>query len=550
MKFNKKWLLFIVLIGVWGCDNFLGYDETTITSEEKVFSNPGYTKSFLNNIYSRLPEGFDDIGNSMRSSASDEAVEIQPLAAVNRFNDGSWSAIQTIDAQWANMSAGIRAVNRFLEETEGQKFEDRRFNEDYDQWMEQFELYPYEARFLRALFYFELIKRYKSVPLITSVLEVDEANSIEPESFDNIVDFIVSECDEIASELPVDYSAVPNNETGRATRGAAMALKARTLLYAASPLHNENGNVDKWKEAASAAKEIIDAGWYSLESDYGNILNNRTSNELIFERRLGSSNNFEQSNFPIGFEGATPRGTAPTQNLVDAYEMQSTGMRIEDAGSGYDVDNPYQGRDPRMNQTIIVNNSQWKGQLVEIWNEGQHGPPQVGATVTGYYLKKGVIESVNLEPGRTTTAIHTWPLFRYGEVLLNYAESMNEAYGPNDPADLGMSATEAVNLVRQRADMPDFPAGMGQSAFRQKLHNERKVELAFEDHRFWDIRRWKMGPETTDIYGMEITRSSGEEFNYNRFLVQSRLWDDRMYLYPIPQTELFINESLVQNPGW
>jgi len=127
---------------------------------------------------------------------------------------------------------------------------------------------------------------------------------------------------------------------------------------------------------------------------------------------------------------------------------------------------------------------------------------------------------------------------------------MNEAYGPDNPADMGMTAREAVNQVRARVNMPAFPAGMSQSAFREKLRNERRVELAFEDHRFWDVRRWKIGPSTTEIYGMDITRNDDGSFNYERTLVEERVWQDRMYLYPIPQSEVFKNEALQQNPGW
>lgn len=548
MKNFSIYLFLILFAGISGC-NFLSYDETTHYSKEDVFTDFGRTKSFLTSIYSRLPEGFNSVGEAMRTSASDDAEEIWDLADVQKFNDGSWSAIQTLDAQWSNMYSGIRAANRFLEETEGQTFEDRRFNADYDQMMEEFVLFPYQARFLRAFFYFELIKRYGNVPLITEVLDIDEANSVQPAPFEEIVEFIISECDSIAPHLPVNYTTVPNQETGRATRGAAMALKARTLLYAASPLHNPEGEIKKWEAAAVASKAIIDSSWYALLNNYGNIPNNRNNSELILGRRLGESNSFERSNFPIGFEGAEP-GTAPTQNLVDAYDMQSTGLNIDDPGSGYDPANPYQDRDPRLSQTVIFNNSQWKGQTVEIWNGGRNGPPRERATKTGYYLKKHVIEGINLAPTNTTTQIHTWVLFRYGEVLLNYAEAMNEAYGPDNSAGMGITAREAVNLIRDRSNMPDFPAGMTQGEFRRKLRNERRVELAFEDHRFWDIRRWKIGPSTTEIYGMDITRESDGSFTYQKKLVETRVWENKMYLYPIPQSEVFKNEALGQNPEW
>ncbi|MEX0721521.1 MAG: RagB/SusD family nutrient uptake outer membrane protein [Balneolaceae bacterium] len=548
MRYLKVLTIAVLVVGFGSC-NYLNYDETTVHTQDDIFSDFQRTKEFLNNIYRHLPHGINPIDGAMRTSASDDAEEVWSLSNIQLMNDGSWSANQPVDAQWSSMYSGIRAANRFLEESERETFEDWRYNTDYDQMMEQFSYYPYEARFLRAYFYFELIRRYGDVPLITTVLGPEEANSVEQSSFEEVVEFIVDECDATIPGLPEDYSGVPQRETGRATSGAAMALKARVLLYAASPLHNPSGDDSKWELAAEAAKDIIDTGNYTLENNYSNVVNNRTSNELIFERRLPASNIFERSNFPVGFEGAEP-GTSPTQNLVDSYEMQSTGLAIDEAGSGYNPNNPYTGRDPRLEETVIYNNSIWKGRMVEIWNGGLDGPPRERATRTGYYLKKYVIEQVNLDPGNTTQAIHTWVLFRYGEVLLNYAEAMNEAYGPENAAGLGMTAREAVNMVRNRVNMPEFPAGMSQAGFREKLRNERRVELAFENHRFWDLRRWEIGPSTTEIYGMEITRNNDGSFNYEKELVENRVWEGRMYLYPIPQTELNINENLVQNFNW
>lgn len=548
MKYFRYYFFFILFL-VGGCD-FLNYDETLKQSKDEVFNDFGRSKQFLTNIYSQIPNGFNQVDNAMRSSATDDAEEIQELSNIQKFNDGTWSAVQILDSNWSALYTGIRSANRFLEEFDIERFNDRKYNQDYEQMVEQARLYLYQARFLRALFYFKLVKRYEHAPLITKTLTTDEANNVQPSSYEEVTSFIVAECDSIIPHLPVSYMSVPSQETGRATRGAAMALKARSLLYAASPLHNTSGDIEKWKEAAEASKAIIDSSWYSLENNYSNVVNNRNSNELIFGRRRESSNSFEHDNFPIGYEGAQQNGTAPTQNLVDTYEMQSTGMSIEESGSGYDPEHPYQGRDPRLKKTIIVNNSQWKNRKVQIWRGGLDGLPQQGATETGYYLKKYVIESINFSTTPNTTQIHTWVLFRYGEVLLNYAEAMNEAYGPDDPADLGMSAREAVNKIRRRANMPDFPAGMTQVDFREKLHNERRVELAFEDHRFWDLRRWKIGPSTTDIEGMEIMQNDGASFSYQRTTIEQRVWEERMYLYPIPQAEIFKNEALQQNPGW
>lgn len=550
MKYYK-FILFVVGIVLLGSCNYLDFNEAQLHTVDDVFqSSSPRSKQFLTAIYGSIPAGFNNVGDAMLASGSDDAEENNDFAVVQRFNNGTWSANLTVDSKWGSLYSGIRAANIFLANFDWDVFDERKYNDDYQQLMEQYLLYPYQARFLRALFYFKLIKRYGHVPLITKVLKPEEANQVKPSSYQEVTQFIVAECDSIIPSLPVSYTAIPNKETGRATKGAAMALKAKALLYAASPLHNSSNDPDKWIQAARAAKAIIDAGWYSLESNYSKAFNNLTSKELIFGRRQDNSNSFERDNFPFGYHGANKNGTIPTQNLVDAYEMQKTGLPIEDPASGYDPQHPYDGRDPRLKKTVIVNNSRWKGRNVQIWNGGLDGPPQEDATETGYYLKKYVVEGVSLGPARVTTARHVWVIFRYGGILLDYAEAMNEAYGPDDPADLGMSARQAVNKIRSRANMPDFPLGMSKEEFRGKLHNERRVEMSFENQRFWDIRRWKIGPSTTDIKGIKITKNPDGSFSYQKKTVEHRVWNDKMYLYPIPQGEIFKNKALEQNPGW
>ena len=550
LKHIHYFLLTLLILTVSSC-NYLEYDETSFNRKDDVFSDFNRSKNFLTGIYNYLPTDFNSIDGAMRASASDEAEHVLDLSNIQRFNQGRYSALQPIDNVWGEMYSGIRAANMFLKETEGQEFLEDQFNLDYAQMIEQFNNYAYEARFLRAFFYFELVKRYKNIPLITEVLTTEEAINANQNTFDDVVNFIISECDAIALELPDDYSNFSDvAETGRATKGAALALKSRMLLYAASPLHNTNNDISIWVDAASAAKSVIDLNVYTLENNYSNVVNNFTSNELIFERRQVNTNDFERRNFPVGYEGGNT-GTCPTQNLVDTYEMQSNGLAITDPASGYDPQAPYSGRDPRLQQTIIVNGSNWKGQTVESFIGGANGRPITNATKTGYYLKKYVIEAINLSPTNTTSREHTWVLFRYGEVLLNYAEAMNEAYGPENGAAFGLTALDAVNQVRQRANMPNFPAGLSQSEFRDKLRNERMVELAFEDHRFWDIRRWKIGQQTTNIFQMEITQNNGGNgFVFEKKLLEVRPYEERMNIYPIPQAELFKNENLTQNTGW
>lgn len=535
-----------------GSCNYLDYNEDVYFPKDYVFHHFGETKAFLTNIYSYLPSGFNAIDGAMRSSATDDAVHVWDFSAVQRMVKGNWSPTSLIDDQWGNYYRGIRAVNIFLDNAKKENFDDIKYNDDYPQLMQQFELYPYEARFLRAFFYFELIKRYGDVPLITTLLDTDDANRVTRDSFEDIVEFIVNECDTISTKLPISYANMPGQETGRITKGAALALKSRVLLYAASPLHNPAGAQSKWIAAAKSAADVMNMGVYSLESEYKNVVNNLNSRELILERRDDPSNWFERNNFPVGYEGGQT-GTCPTQNLVDSYEMQETGIGINEIGSGYDPENPYAGRDPRLEETILHNGSMFKGLEIECWEGGRNGPPKKRATKTGYYLKKYVIENISLDPVNPTSQIHTWVLFRYGEILLNYAETMNEIYGPNTkgPAPLDhWTAIDAVNMIRSRAGMPPFPVTLSKEDFKEKVRNERRVELAFEDHRFWDIRRWKMGNVNKDVYGVTVTKS-GSDITYTKKQIETdRIWEDKFYLYPIPQNELYINEHLTQNPGW
>ena len=554
-KYIYSVLALLVFFTLTNCQD-LDYNEETGNTKEDIFNDFARSKSFVSGIYNYLPTDFNSIDGAIRSAASDDAEHVNDVSNIQKFNDGNWSAVQQLDNVWGTMYNGIRAANVYLKESEGQKFEDLQYTNTYKNIIQQYNNYPFEVRFLRAYFYFELVKRYKSVPLITTVLTPDDATNVKQATFKEVLDFIVKECDEVAAVLPLDYTAFAGaNETGRATKGAALALKSRILLYAASPLHNSNPmDITLWQKAANAAKEVIDLKVYALVSSYANVVNNLSlspGQELIFERREPASNGFETRNFPIGYQGGNT-GTCPTQNLVDAYEMRLSGLPITDPASRYNPAVPYSGRDARLAQTIIFNGTQWKALAVETFFGGRNGLPITNATKTGYYLKKYVIESNNLDPklGTVTSRERNWTVFRYGEILLNYAEAMNEVYGPTNAGVMGLTALQAVNFVRKRAGMLNFPATLNKDDFRAKLRNERRVELAFEDHRFWDIRRWKIGEQTKDIFAMNITRNANLSLTYEVKLLEVRSFEERMYFYPIPQSELFKNNKLQQNMGW
>lgn len=523
--------------------NYLDYSESSGYDKEDMFAYFDRTKGMLTTVYSYLPADFGNFGGSTRAGATDEAEYVWNTALIHRYNNGSWSPILTIDDVWSNYYRAIHSANLFLENYKPD-FPDIQWNENYQQLMAQYKYYPYEARFLRAFYYFELIKRYRNVPLLEKTYEMDEVNDISSADFSKIVEFIVKECNDIEEKLPISFKDIPSSETGRITQGAVMALKSRVLLYAASPLFNASQDQSKWLEAAKAAKALIDKKWYELVSGE-QAVNNLDSKELILETRQGNSNFFEKLNFPMGFEGGNS-GLNPSQNLVDAFEMRD--------GSTFDWDYPEhvrnmynpEKRDPRLFETVITNGSVWKGTTVETFVGGKNVPAD-GGTKTGYYLKKYLVESVSLDPNNTTTARHTWVLFRYSEILLNYAEALYEAYRNPDYTDdfFLLSPRAAVNLIRERAGMPDAPS----DNFEERIRNERRVELAFEDHRFWDVRRWKIADKTMKIYGVKIEKE-GDNYTYTRQLVDIRVWNDRMYLYPIANSELFKNTLLKQNPDW
>ncbi|MDR1221270.1 MAG: RagB/SusD family nutrient uptake outer membrane protein [Tannerella sp.] len=555
-------LLLYFIIFQTGC-SILDYDERDSLDEDLVFTGIYSQRNFLYGIYGNILRVDNYIDGAMLDCATDDAEFINDFSSIQRFNTGNVTVSYNPEDQWEYLYTGVRKCNTFLEKATIDKLDEYKNNmsreKDGDQYypelVQALEYQRTEARFLRAYFYFELVKRYGGVPLVNDGnIDIDAGNyEVERNSMDECIAFIVSELNEVIPLLPVvhDMSFGLQGQTGRATRGTAMALKSRTLLYAASPLFNSSNNSNLWTEAAKAAHAVIVSGNYALENDYADLFLRDNSRELIFERKAGDSNSFERANYPIGYDGGNT-GVCPSQNLVDAYEMQGSGLSIDDPASGYDATNPYDGRDPRFYATLLHNNSDWAGRKVETWEGGLDAPPIQNATKTGYYLKKYMNPAVRIGGGQNITQRHTLYILRLGEMYLNFAEAMNEAYGPEaDPEGLGMTALEAVNRIRERANMPGFGAGMSQEAFRNRLRNERRVELAFENHRFWDVRRWKTGRETlgSDVRGVRIEKLNDSQFSYTPKIVEKRSFEEKMNLYPIPYSEV-IKANLNQNPGW
>lgn len=541
----------------------LDYHEYTTYDKNYVFTDFDRTAGVVTDIYSFLDSDIPTDGSLC--SACDESEYAWSWSSVFGYTDGRWSPSNPY-SRWD--FAGIRRANFFLTEYVNADFSELKYDKDYEAEMKRFNRYPYEVRFLRAYFYFNLARAYGDVPLITKVLTEDEANQVTRTPVADVFDFIVKECDAIleADQLPVRYSDLvgdaangSSTDGGRVTKQAVMALKARTLLYWASPLFNKENNSDLWRQAAQANKDVIDfctANGISL-GKYSEIwgTNNWQAGEMIFVRRVGDMNWPETTNFPVGMENGNS-GNCPTQTLIDAYEMQATGLAWDEPGSGYDQTDPYAGRDPRLAMTIAVNGDKWPDtnpNPLETYQGGRNGLPLAGATPTGYYLKKYLDKTIDISTSTGSGSTrHNWVTYRLGEFYLNYAEAVFNYLGSADATDatFTMSAVDAVNVVRSRSDvnMPGFPTGLSNDEFTEKYRRERMVELAFEGHRFWDVRRWKDGASQRSIIEMQITKN-GDRYTYNR-VTKSRYWDDKMYLFPIPDSEIRKNPNLTQNPGW
>ena len=571
MKYKTKYIVtgLCAVVSLASCN--LDYHEYTNNGEEYIEETYENVIGFVTNIYTSLDYDFgQNYSGGMLASACDEAEYAYTSNDICDFTDGSWSPTNPLSTIWTSSYKAIQQCNYYLDTFQGLTFEDLQLNDDYRAQMFRYNNSFYEARFLRAYFYFNLVRAYGDVPYFTEMVSTDKVNELTRTPAQDVLDSIIAECDVLVDALPADYTAlgldgISPAESGRATTYAAMALRARAALYAASPLFNTDDDKSLWLRAVKYNKEVIDecvANGFQL-NNYADLwgTSNWQNSEMIFMRRYYSSssalsNVLESYNFPIGVQGGNS-GNCPSQNLVDAYEMQATGKLWNETGSGYNESNPYEGRDPRFAMTIVKNgDTSWpttNTSAIETFYGGVNGEPISGATPTGYYLKKYLDASIDLSSSSTTkTSRHTWITYRLGEFYLNYAEAIFKYTGSADDASsYGMTAREAVNVIRNRADvqMPELPTGLSATDFWEKYTNERMVELAFEGHRFFDVRRWKEGDKLQSITEMKLTKDSNGTITYTRNTV-SRTWDEKMYLFPIPQSEIAKNPNLTQNPGW
>ncbi|MBD3588382.1 RagB/SusD family nutrient uptake outer membrane protein [Bacteroides sp. GM023] len=579
------------LLAVSACNTF--ESEPLEWNTEANVTNPADStavnvKRLFYAVYASLPSLHTRISNSYLDAATDDGVPTRDKggsSSLENYRNGAMSPenIASLDgAAWKNFYIGIRRANLLLETLEGYPSSTKLPKDEIVRMKS-------ESRLLRAYFYFELVKRWGGVPLLgDKIFNYDEDWNIARSSLDECVKYIL---DEISKESPTscydglsDVMAIPSEEltgtVGRVNKGVALALIARLKLYLASPLYNSSNNLAKWQEAANAAKAVMDLGEYDLHYTASKGADDTTeptpglldlfgnndafpNRETIMMKESSGGTTLENDNSPCGYQRNKCKGlTSPSQNLVDAFLMLD-GKSINDPTSKYTYDEqkPYENRDPRLTYTVFYNGATWLKRPVETFNGGldRSNKPGMFTTQTGYYLRKflGLNETRN-DNSDFNGAYHHYQIIRYAEILLNYVEALNEA-------DMDANKTEIEKYLiqlRTRAGIEEgddkrygLPSTYTQGEMRKIIRNERRIELAFEEHRFWDIRRWMIADRnesvmTKPIRGVEIIKQADGSFYYNYVDVCTSTFEERMYWYPIPRGEMQGNTKLTQNPGW
>lgn len=550
---------------------------------EDVFKDAIRTEAYLNTAYSSIPSYFFSyINYTFLSGISDETNDSDVgNLAVNiaaQWNSGSLTpgnnplAIPGYGYNSNHYSAywtGIRDVNVFLANIDNA-------NVPIETKRSRFKA---EARLLRAFYYWELIKEYGPMPVVDQPFDnaFDYATLTRP-SFQENIDFIVKDCDDAIASPDLPMRITIGTEKERFSKAVAYAIKSEALLYNASPLWNSSNDQSKWEAAATASKTALtvlttNGGQYKLAPNYGSYFLTAAditapTTESIYE--VPNSNHI--NHFALTLICNIPSkpgwraGVCPSQELVDAYDMQATGepavlgysdedhlLPILNPASGYDEANPYVGRDPRFYATVWYNGAAYDNvngaiHTLQTYVGGTDGliknPPNANNTHTGYYLRKFI--DPRLLPAQNADA--NWKKYRLAEIYLNLAEAENEANGPNT------DVYNAINAVRNRAQMPNLPTGLSKDEMRDRIRRERRIELVIEEHRLWDVRRWKILDQTDKLVtGMEITKNPNNTFTYKRFVTERRnAWQDKYLIFPIPLSDASIipDFNLNQNPGW
>jgi hypothetical protein len=617
-------MIFAVIFLFAACEDYLDkLPEEDMTTEE-AFSDYMYAKRLLAGAYMHLPKGFNFMPNyepinsgetahrNPWTGSCDEMEVAYDGSATHYINSGSLNPqnVYHICPVWEECFMGVRKANIFIENVDkiplvlagGESLSDVFTEQERNEWKG-------EAYMLRAMFYLELIRTYGPVPILDHSLETDaDFNAIRRSPVQDCIQFVVDDCNRAATLLPMRYTKGSDEslKLGRFTKGAALALKSRILLYGASELYNgdpdyagftdnegvhlfpQSADPGRWLTAANAAMECITAcegAGHKLYTGTGaNFIDNYRqiflddyNDEWIFWRTLNIwYTHFDRCSTPLSLLGFSI--LCPTQELVDAFQMANgttpiTGYQADgttpviNAASGYvetgyvaaaspdgywpaGVRNMFVNRDPRFYAIINFPGKQWRNARCEFWNTGVDGYARHGASdycKTGYLIAKLVNPSVSF-PSYAGEREKCWIFFRLAEIYLNYAEAINEAEGP-------AKAYEYVNRVRARAGMPDLPGGLTKEQMRQAVRQERRIELAFETHRYFDVRRWKIAEQTDNkpVHSLNIFAGTHlqDDIFYQRIVCDPRVFESKNYFFPVPYDEISkSNHNIVQNPGY
>jgi hypothetical protein len=515
-----------VLFEAYTINRYMG---TRLTDKEAEGTLPGFGRGFEYAMWSSLTD--ESIYNNDDNTWLIQRGQIAPE------NTGIAGTL------WGRSYRSIREINYALANIDQVPMSEGRKNR-----------LKGELKFLRAFRYQDLVRNYGEVVLVgDKVTELsDDLSNMELFTRSDIkagVDYIASQLDEAAALLPLENDN--SYRLGRVTKGGALALKSRILLYGASPLYN---GAATWTQAAAAAKAVMDLNKYSLYTGgYGKLFITSDNPEIIFGRLYAPGARhvaLEIANGPNSYNAWG--GNVPVQNLVNDYEMMD-GTKITDPKTSYNPQDPYKNRDPRFYETILYNGASYRGSTIETFTPGgkdsKDGPSNWNTSKTGYYLRKFMNDALPIDNPWDVAGTQTWIYFRYAEILLNYAEAQNEASGPD------ASVYSAINAIRRRPGvmMPVIPAGLTQAQMRERIRNERRIELAFEEHRYYDVRRWKIAPQTENVpaYGIEIGKS-GNAFTYKlKEALTGKSFAEKQYWLPIPRAEIQAsNNRLEQNPGY
>ena len=594
-SFKIVWIL-IVVLPFAACDTYLDQTPAALISEETIFTNYPGIQGYLDQCYSYVVEYNFSISSSQTMNYAGESANtkswctewwgeygdylkisgVPPVGITGLFNNTQANAKPDIGKAtepygiYGSGWEGIRVANLTLSRLSMLK----------DATEEEKRLIEGQAYFFRAFFYAEMVRAYGGLPYIDKFLEADDDLDIPRQNYHETTERIIEDFDRAAALLPEDWddtnlgSQFRGANRGRATKGAALAFKARCLLYAGSPLMNYEStgsydyNMDYMKRAAQAANDILDMvnrGVYSLvdfEEYYTMFARTDGSypwtSETIFQRTTlrnsTAMSSSMRSKFVPNRMGGSNGAYTVTQNTVDEFDMVTTGLPIDDPESGYDPLDPWSNRDPRFRGGILVDGDVWTKKDPEAHKIQSYkgGVDDNQHNRTAYFCKKFWPLGVNdIDMEHSGYAVVT-PHIRLAEIYLIYAEAVNEAFGPLGRAEgADLTAVEALNMVRNRAGMPDLHTKFTSSKeeFRKRLWSENYTEFFLEGHRWFDIRRWHVAHliEFRELYDMEFDK---DHTYFNRVLIGTRIFEDKHYWLPFPTEQTKIYPGFYQNPGW